>query len=401
MPPPHSTRSEQRAASELAILDAAEQRYAEAGPDGASLRSVAQSVGLDHALVARYFGSKQGLVAAVENRLAAELTAELGCVGLTTADGFAELLSWVHAQPVRARLLVRSGLGDLDPSIVPRALDEQCATTSDGERRARLCGYAAASLVLGWLCWDGFLVPGLQLGRVSHRHRLAAVAAAAASVLQLTANPEPALRPRRLRAVDEAPEPPRARSTRDALLDAAVELFAERGPASVSIRDIARHAGVNHGLIHRHFGSKDDLLAEAIEVGSRSLLPGALAPGGFDIDDVVHAMHHGSPSPRTIARVLVDDIPVRSVRRRYPVLRNLLRLVEHLPADARPDLLADPRLASASAASLVVGSAIWGPGLRQAFELTGDDGIESAVADLGRWLLGAPTPPTSPVRTAR
>lgn len=46
----------------------------------------------------------------------------------------------------------------------------------------------------------------------------------------------------------------------EAIVAAARELFAERGPAAVSLRDIARRAGVNHGLIHHYIGSRDDLL---------------------------------------------------------------------------------------------------------------------------------------------
>jgi len=45
-----------------------------------------------------------------------------------------------------------------------------------------------------------------------------------------------------------------------ALVAAARELFAARGPSAVSLRDIARRAGVNHGLIHHYIGSRDDLL---------------------------------------------------------------------------------------------------------------------------------------------
>jgi AcrR family transcriptional regulator len=51
----------------------------------------------------------------------------------------------------------------------------------------------------------------------------------------------------------------RARTV-EALLDAAEELFAERGPAAVSLRDVARRADVNLGLIHHYIGSRDDLL---------------------------------------------------------------------------------------------------------------------------------------------
>jgi TetR/AcrR family transcriptional regulator, repressor for neighboring sulfatase len=386
-----STRAAQRATSEAALLDAAVELFAAAGPDGVSLRAVAESAGVTHALVARYFGSKQGLVSAVEDRVTAEVRDATSAIEFTSPQAFTELLTWAHEHPTCATLIVRSGLGDLDQSIVPRVIAERCTTASDGDRRRRLCGYAAASLLLGWLSWDGFFVPALQLGRMSRRRQDMAVAGATVSVLKLATRREPTLEPRRLASVEAAPEEPDVRSARDALLAAAIELFAEHGPASVSIRDVARHAGVNHGLVHRHFGSKDDLLAEAVEVGSFSLLPGALAPGGFVIDDVVHAMHRDSPSPKTVTRILVDDIPVGTVRRQFPVLRGLLTLVRQLPSDARPAALTDPRLAAATGASLVVGSVIWGPALRETFGLTDDDGVESAIADLSRWLIGAPS----------
>jgi TetR/AcrR family transcriptional regulator, repressor for neighboring sulfatase len=386
------TRVEQRAVSEAAILDAALELYAQRGPDGVSLREIAHSAGLTHALVARYYGSKQGLVAAVELRLADQARSAVGTAELTTVEAFAGLLAWAHDHPTWAKLLVRSGLGDLDEAVVPELIAERCAATSDADPRAQLCRYAAASLLLGWMSWDGFFVPALQLGRLGHHRRREAIAAAAVSVLRCSSSPEPALEPRQLVTAEPTPPVSSGGSARDALLAAAIELFADQGPASVSIRDIARHAGVNHGLVHRHFGSKDELLSEAIEVGSFSLLPGAFATGGFDIDDVVHAMHHGSPSPRTIARVLVDDIAVGRVRPRYPVLRGLLSFARGIPADARPPALADPRMAAAAAASLVVGSVIWGPRLRATFGLDDESGVESAVADLGTWLVGAPPP---------
>jgi AcrR family transcriptional regulator len=46
----------------------------------------------------------------------------------------------------------------------------------------------------------------------------------------------------------------------EAILAAARELFAERGPNAVSLRDVARRAGVNHGLIHHYIGTREDLL---------------------------------------------------------------------------------------------------------------------------------------------
>jgi TetR/AcrR family transcriptional regulator, regulator of cefoperazone and chloramphenicol sensitivity len=60
-------------------------------------------------------------------------------------------------------------------------------------------------------------------------------------------------------------EPPRARGrrTRDAILRAAETLFAERGPAAVSVADIAGAAGAHPNQITYYFGSKDALFVEA------------------------------------------------------------------------------------------------------------------------------------------
>ncbi|WP_156763445.1 TetR/AcrR family transcriptional regulator, partial [Mycobacterium scrofulaceum] len=50
-----------------------------------------------------------------------------------------------------------------------------------------------------------------------------------------------------------------------AILEAATDLFAERGPAATSIRDIAARSNVNHGLVFRHFGTKDKLVGAVLD----------------------------------------------------------------------------------------------------------------------------------------
>lgn len=49
-----------------------------------------------------------------------------------------------------------------------------------------------------------------------------------------------------------------------ALLEAAADLLAERGPKATSVRDIAARAGVNHGQVHHYFGGKRGLLKAAM-----------------------------------------------------------------------------------------------------------------------------------------
>jgi AcrR family transcriptional regulator len=53
--------------------------------------------------------------------------------------------------------------------------------------------------------------------------------------------------------------------TRKLILAGARDLFARRGVDGVSVRQIAAAAGVNHALVHRYFGSKDDIVAEILE----------------------------------------------------------------------------------------------------------------------------------------
>ena len=52
--------------------------------------------------------------------------------------------------------------------------------------------------------------------------------------------------------------------TRARLLDAARALFSEYGYDAVSVTEIARDAGVTHGMINVHFGGKPGLLYEII-----------------------------------------------------------------------------------------------------------------------------------------
>jgi AcrR family transcriptional regulator len=57
----------------------------------------------------------------------------------------------------------------------------------------------------------------------------------------------------------------RADETRAEILEAAVRAFADRGFEGASTREIAAAAGVHHGLIRHHFGSKARLWQAAVD----------------------------------------------------------------------------------------------------------------------------------------
>lgn len=67
--------------------------------------------------------------------------------------------------------------------------------------------------------------------------------------------------------------------TREKILAAAREMFAEKGYDGVSLRAIARAAGVDPALVHHFFGSKDGVFVEAMRfpVDPSVLLPRIMA----------------------------------------------------------------------------------------------------------------------------
>lgn len=59
----------------------------------------------------------------------------------------------------------------------------------------------------------------------------------------------------------------KAAQNRDALLQAASQLFREHGIDGVGVADIARAAGLTHGALYAHFPSKEALAAAALGEG--------------------------------------------------------------------------------------------------------------------------------------
>jgi AcrR family transcriptional regulator len=68
-----------------------------------------------------------------------------------------------------------------------------------------------------------------------------------------------------------------AAETRERLLSAAADIFAERGYDGTRVADIAAAAGVSNGALYAHFASKAELLIQALRAHGRRVLAEAFA----------------------------------------------------------------------------------------------------------------------------
>lgn len=66
-----------------------------------------------------------------------------------------------------------------------------------------------------------------------------------------------------MNAADDPTEHESDQSTRDRLLDAAVDIAGEAGVQAVTYRAVATRVGMAHGLVRHHFGTREQLLIEA------------------------------------------------------------------------------------------------------------------------------------------
>jgi AcrR family transcriptional regulator len=156
-----------------------------------------------------------------------------------------------------------------------------------------------------------------------------------------------------------------------ALLDAATALYAERGPRAVSIRDVAARAGVNHGLVHRHFGSKTELLRAVLDrlVGRISGLSGKGALDPDTLAAVFVAAAQENAYWRVLARALLDGEHVATLQSDFPLVRRLVATFRDLARRGELAAEFDPEVVAGGAVALSLGWLLFEPFLLEATSL--------------------------------
>jgi TetR/AcrR family fatty acid metabolism transcriptional regulator len=126
---------------------------------------------------------------------------------------------------------------------------------------------------------------------------------------------------------------------RDAILRAAIDVFAERGFFNAQVADVARSAGVAAGTVYLYFSSKDDLLVSIFERTMREAFTEGRA--------AVAGIQDPSERLRQFARVHLGRLGRdRNLAIVYQVeLRQSIKFMEHFSSTLLRDYLSQIRAA--------------------------------------------------------
>ena len=119
----------------------------------------------------------------------------------------------------------------------------------------------------------------------------------------------------------------RSLATRSCILDAAEQVFADRGFDGASIRDIAKLAGVQVGLVHHHGGGKEELFHQTVARRADEL-------SALRLQDLEKRKAAGPMSLHDVVECFVGAY-VRLARDGGPHWLAYARLVAHVSADPR------------------------------------------------------------------
>ena len=132
-----------------------------------------------------------------------------------------------------------------------------------------------------------------------------------------------------------------AAQNRERILDAAAQLFRERGFEGIGVADLMKTVGLTHGGFYGHFSSKDDLMAQACARALERSHDTWTRHAGRSSDEAVALIargylsgkHRDDPGAGCLLAALGSDVARQAPAVRHTVtegLRRALDLLAHL-----------------------------------------------------------------------
>ncbi|SBS76835.1 Transcriptional regulator, TetR family [uncultured Mycobacterium sp.] len=242
--------------------------------------------------------------------------------------------------------------------------------------------------LFAWMILGVVVSPSFYQSELSAKEQARLLAELAGRILTAPAPVGFAVGPRRRRPAGILPH-----SRREALLQQAIRLFAERRYASVGIEDVAASLGIAGPSVYNHFASKADLLATALSRGAGYLytkasdvLAASTTPaeaiGGLVTSYVEFAAGH--PALVDLLMTEVRNLPEPHRDAALAAQRDYVEEWVHLLRQSRPDLTDSTGTLQVQAVLTLVNYVV------RVHHLQSVTGISPAVSATCRHLLGLP-----------
>ncbi|MEO8628258.1 MAG: TetR/AcrR family transcriptional regulator [Betaproteobacteria bacterium] len=124
--------------------------------------------------------------------------------------------------------------------------------------------------------------------------------------------------------------------TRDRIVQTAAARIREAGIDGVGVADLMKEAGLTHGGFYRHFGSREELLNEAVALAledggqhvANTIASGGEAPLAALVDAYLSAAHRDSLASSCAVTTLATDVARSSPDARSAYTRQVQRYLE-------------------------------------------------------------------------
>lgn len=198
--------------------------------------------------------------------------------------------------------------------------------------------------------------------------------------------------------------PDQSAANRQALLDAAGRLFRQKGIDAVGVAELCAAAGLTHGALYSHFGSKEALAAEAFISGyregraRRAKVLGDKPDAEAVIDDYVSTRHRDSVSACCPMLASASEAARQSHALKAQFAQAFSDLSGRLRPPAQEPGSSDPDPHHAVIAASMIGVVSVARALKASDPAMSDQLIESARVLFGDLIVQANDQKTSPTR---
>lgn len=160
-------------------------------------------------------------------------------------------------------------------------------------------------------------------------------------------------------------------AVKKAILDATEKLLLKKSPNKITVREIAAAANIKHPLIHRHFGTKDELIIAVHMRGVADIEKRVAEVENLEgnIATFFEAVKKNNFRHVALARAMLDGVNPRSIQTDFPVMKRLLELIRKRSDETKSGTKFTPEIVTAVLSATALGWFLYKPFLIASMDL--------------------------------